>query len=264
MADVPIPDFLAELGLTGAAAERARAVLEAEGITNPRKSRLSPAKLDAARAAIDARFARFCAPCAARTDAGGREVVIVAAASCSRCGGSRNDRALTEMVEACAAAGVRRLVVVGGSPDVRREFGAVVGGPDLRLVDGTKRRTRSRGAARPRLGRPGRHLRLLRARPTRSRTSTRATRGRRRSSPLRGAASRRSRTPSSSTSGGAEPSVSAIWRRGPRGRSLEACSASADPVARSNAVTATPATSSLASKRSPKPASFPGCSRRCG
>ena len=141
MADVPIPDFLAELGLTGAAAERARAVLEAEGITNPRKSRLSPAKLDAARAAIDARFARFCAPCAARTDAGGREVVIVAATSCSRCGGSRNDRALTEMVEACAAAGVRRLVVVGGSPDVRREFGAVVGGPDLRLVDGTKRRT---------------------------------------------------------------------------------------------------------------------------
>ena len=141
VADQPIPEFLASLGLSGSDAERARAVLEAEGITNPRKTRLSPGKVVAAQAAIDARFARFCAACAARTDAAGREVVIVPAASCARCGGSRNDRALTEMIEACAAAGLRRIVVVGGSPDVRREFAAVEGGPELRLVDGTKRRT---------------------------------------------------------------------------------------------------------------------------
>lgn len=143
MSDVPIPEFLATLGLTGADADRARAMLEEEGITNPRKTRLSAAKLDAARAAIDARFARFCAPCAERTDAAGRRVVIVAAASCARCGGSRMDRALTEMVEACDAAGLRRIVVVGGSPDVRRELAAVEGGPELRLVDGTERRTRA-------------------------------------------------------------------------------------------------------------------------
>ncbi|MBA2384257.1 MAG: hypothetical protein H0V68_06290 [Actinobacteria bacterium] len=141
MTDVSISDFLASLGLTGADAERARAVLEAAAITNPRKQRLAERKLEGARAAIDARFARFCASCASRTDAGGRQVVIVAPADCARCGGSRMDRALTEMVEACDAAGLRRIVVVGGSPDVRRELGSVEGGPELRLVDGTRRRT---------------------------------------------------------------------------------------------------------------------------
>ncbi|MBA3244890.1 MAG: hypothetical protein H0T61_06895 [Actinobacteria bacterium] len=142
MSDVTITDFLASLGLTGADVERFRAVLEAEGITNPRKSRLSDTKLDRARAAIDARFARFCSSCAARTDAGRREVVTVAAAACMRCGGSRNERALAELVEACEAAGIRRLVVVGGSPEVRRELGALRDRIELRLVDGTERRTR--------------------------------------------------------------------------------------------------------------------------
>ena len=141
MSDVGIPDFLASLGLTGTDAERARAALEAERITNPRKTRLSAGKLEAARAAIDDRFARFCASCAGRTDPGGREVVVVATASCTRCGGSRNDRALAEMVEACDSAGLRRIVVVGGSPDVRREL-AAAGGPELKLVDGTARRTK--------------------------------------------------------------------------------------------------------------------------
>jgi hypothetical protein len=141
--DVPIPELLASLGLDAAGAERARGVLEEARITNPRKQRLSAGKLEAARAAIDARYARFCASCAGRTDAGGREVVVVAPAACARCGGSRNDRALTEMVEACEAAGLRRIVVVGGSPDVRRELGAVAGGPELRLVEGTGRRTKA-------------------------------------------------------------------------------------------------------------------------
>jgi len=59
-----------------------------------------------------------------------------------RCGGSRNERALAELVEACEAAGIRRLVVVGGSPEVRRELGALRDRIELRLVDGTERRTR--------------------------------------------------------------------------------------------------------------------------
>jgi len=142
MSDVAIDDFLGSLGLSGSDAERARALLEADGITNPRKTRLSAAKLERAREAIDARLARFCASCAARTDAGGRDVLRVPPGACTRCGGSRNERALAEMAEACAAAGLRRLVVVGGSPDVRRELGAVGGALELRLVDGTARRTR--------------------------------------------------------------------------------------------------------------------------
>lgn len=142
MADSDIADFLGSLGLLGPDAERGRALLEAEGITNPRKQRISAAKLERARAAIDARFARFCAPCAARTDAGGREVITVAPAACARCGGSRNERALTELAEACAGAGIARIVVVGGSPDIRRELGSLRPRLELRLVDGTARRTR--------------------------------------------------------------------------------------------------------------------------
>ncbi|MGI9110785.1 MAG: hypothetical protein ACR2GT_01045 [Gaiellaceae bacterium] len=143
MSDIAITDFLASLGLTGVDEARGRAILEAEGITNPRKSRLSEAKLERARAAIDSGLARFCASCAARTDAGGRVVVTVAASACTRCGGSRNERALAELVEACEAGRLQRLVVVGGSPEVRRELGALRDQIELRLVDGTERRTRA-------------------------------------------------------------------------------------------------------------------------
>lgn len=142
MSEVAITDYLRSLGLAPPDANRARALLEADGITNPRKTRISAAKLERATAAIDARFARFCAGCAERTDAEGREVVTVPASACTRCGGSRNSRALTELVEAFAGAGLRRLVVVGGSPDVRRELGVLQGPLELRLVDGTARRTR--------------------------------------------------------------------------------------------------------------------------
>lgn len=143
MTDTAISDFLDGLGLSGADAARARAVLEAEGITNPRKARIATEKLSRAQAAIDAKLARFCPSCATRTDAGGREVVTVPASACARCGGSRNERALAELAEACEAAGLRRLVVVGGSPDVRRELEALRGTLELRLIDGTERRTRT-------------------------------------------------------------------------------------------------------------------------
>ncbi len=47
------------------------------------------------------------------------------------------------MVEVCEAAGILRLVVVGGSPDVRREVGTLQDRLELRLIDGTERRTRT-------------------------------------------------------------------------------------------------------------------------
>jgi hypothetical protein len=141
--DVAIDDLLRSLGLTGDAAGRARGVLESERITNPRKVRIAAAKVERARAAVDAAFARLCRDCAPRTDAGGREVVEVPAAACMRCGGSRNERALGELAEACRSAGIRRLVVVGGSPDIRRELGTLGSELELRLVDGTGRRTRA-------------------------------------------------------------------------------------------------------------------------
>ena len=251
MPDVAIADFLASLGLSGADAERARAELESAGLTNPRKSRLSRAKLEPARSVLDARFARFCASCAARTDAGGREVVIVPPAACTRCGGSRNARALTEMVEACEAAGVRRIVVVGGSPDVRRELGAVAGGPELRLVDGTERRTKADAqrdlawgdliviAGASELGHKVSNLYKVSG-PTPVVTS-----GRRGVEAIADVVDR-------ARAHAAEPAEEAIWRGSAPGRSLDACSVSADRAGNSSAVTATRATSSRASRRSPK------------
>ena len=143
MDDVRIDDVLAELGLAGEGAARARAILQQAGLTNPRKERIALAKVPRVRAAIDERLARLCSSCAARTDTGGRDVVIVRPGGCSRCGGSDNVRALTELVEACQAAGLRRLVVVGGSPSFRDDFGAAADRLELRLVDGTTRRTKA-------------------------------------------------------------------------------------------------------------------------
>ncbi|MEN3343299.1 MAG: hypothetical protein V7644_2703, partial [Actinomycetota bacterium] len=140
--DVTIEKFLGSLGLAGRDAECGRAILQGQGVTNPRKSRIWVAKVERAAAAIDAALARYCSSCADRTDPGGRELVTVAASACSRCGGSRNRRALSELAEACAAAGIARIVVVGGSPDVRRELESLRGALELRLVDGTERRTR--------------------------------------------------------------------------------------------------------------------------
>jgi hypothetical protein len=143
MTDVALTEFLASLGLSGPDAMKARAILEEEGITNPRKTRLALAKRDRAQDAIDARLARLCHACRGRVELAGREPVQVRPDACAHCHGSRNTRAIDEMAETCAALGVRRLVVVGGSPDTRRELGALDGRLELRRVDGTERRTRA-------------------------------------------------------------------------------------------------------------------------
>ena len=139
MSDVPIDELLQTLGLTGDLATRGRAILEEAGITNPRKQRLSAAKVEAATAEIDRRLDRLCHACRPRARQDGRELVRVPPGACAACAGSRNRRAIDEMTAACAAGGVRRLVVVGGSPATRRELDELVDGRlELRLVDGTR------------------------------------------------------------------------------------------------------------------------------
>jgi hypothetical protein len=144
-ADVAIDAFLSSLGLLGSDARRARDALEAAGLTNARKQRISRAKLEPATAEIDRRFCRVCRVCA--EDARGT-VLVVEPVHCTRCAGSRNMRAVDDMVEACGAAGVHRLLVVGGSPAMRQDLARLVGTRlDLRLVDGTVR-VRKRAADR--------------------------------------------------------------------------------------------------------------------
>jgi hypothetical protein len=52
-------------------------------------------------------------------------------------------RARAAAASACAAARVSRVVIVGGSPDTRRELASLSGVLELRLIDGTARRTRT-------------------------------------------------------------------------------------------------------------------------
>lgn len=144
MTDVAIDELLASLGLEGDAAALGRAALEDAGLTNPRKQRIAAAKVDRARAAVDARLARLCEACAEQAPRDGRRVVRVPPALCPRCGGSNNRRALRDLVDACARAGVRRLCIVGGSPALRKQLRSALGGElELRLVDGVERRTKA-------------------------------------------------------------------------------------------------------------------------
>ncbi len=148
-ADVEIDGWLAGLGFApGPPRTAARAALEEAQLTRPNKARMSTQKLERAAAQLAARFTLHCAS-AACTEAArrsGREPLLAATkAHCPYCGGSDNARAARDLLAACARAGVRRVLVVGGSPAVREELHAVLGEQlALRTVDGTERRTQER------------------------------------------------------------------------------------------------------------------------
>jgi hypothetical protein len=139
-----IDELIAAFGLSGPDADAGRAALEAAGLTNPRKVNISAGKVDAAQAVLADRFQRVCAACLPVVARDDRALARVDAACCERCAGSNNARAVRDMLAACRRAGVARIVFVGGSPSFRREIERLVGdGLDLRLVDGTRRRTRA-------------------------------------------------------------------------------------------------------------------------
>jgi hypothetical protein len=148
-ADVEIDGWLLGVGFgPGPARQAARAALEEAQLTRMGKARMSEQKLERATAELDARFSLHCASpaCAEAARRSGRYVLPAATkALCPHCGGSDNARAARDLVAACAGAGVRRLLVVGGSPSVREELRAALGTAlELRCVDGTERRTQER------------------------------------------------------------------------------------------------------------------------
>lgn len=142
---IPIEELLGRLGLRGEDVVRARGTLEAAGLTNPRKSRISLAKLERAGAAIDGAWARLCGRCAEGHD-GALPVLAVEPALCVACRGSGTRRALDELARRLPEAGVQRVVVVGGSPAFRHELERLGTAVELRLVDGTARRTGAEAA----------------------------------------------------------------------------------------------------------------------
>ncbi|HEY8208465.1 MAG TPA: hypothetical protein VIG99_13335 [Myxococcaceae bacterium] len=150
--DREIGAWLGELGFglqEGQA--RARAELEAAGLTRPGKQRMSDEKLPRARELLKAKLFLHCEAreCAAFAATSGREPVPASRKdACERCGGSDNSRAATEFLEACRRRAVRRMVVVGGSPAVREELLSTLGEAlELRLIDGTERRTTDKARA---------------------------------------------------------------------------------------------------------------------
>jgi len=148
-ADVEIEAWLQDIGFgPGPAGKAARAVLEETQLTRAGKARMSITKLERATAELAARFSLHCSSpaCAEAARRSGRAVLPAATkALCPHCGGSDNARAAQDLIAACASAGVRRLLVVGGSPSVREELHAALGPTlELRTVDGTERRTQER------------------------------------------------------------------------------------------------------------------------
>ncbi len=148
-ADVEIEGWLASIGFgPGPARTAARALLEEAQLTRASKTRMSALKLERATGLLGARFSLHCSSpaCAESAQRSGRQPLPAATKSlCLHCGGSDNARAARDLVAACASAGVRHLLVVGGSPSVREELHAALGTAlELRTVDGTERRTQER------------------------------------------------------------------------------------------------------------------------
>jgi hypothetical protein len=148
-ADVEIDGWLEGQGYgAGAARLAARTALEAAQLTRKGKRRMSAQKLERASAELLAHFSLHCSSpaCTEAARASGRVPLPASTkALCPHCGGSDNTRAARELLAACASVGIRRLLVVGGSPSVREELHAVLGTAlELRTVDGTERRTQER------------------------------------------------------------------------------------------------------------------------
>lgn len=141
-ADVDIDGWLAEQGYGLAASKQlARGALEGAGLTRSGKQRLSTEKLARAQHVLDEQFFLHCSSADCMAFAKGTGKVLVACeprTACGRCGGSTNQRAVTELLEA----GAKRVAIVGGSPTLRQALESMVEGValELRLVDGTRAR----------------------------------------------------------------------------------------------------------------------------
>ncbi len=121
--------------------EAARAALQDAGLTNARKQNIAERKRDEAIAVINQRFARVCADarCQRVIQRDPRPKLLVERFACEICRGSTNTAAVEAMAAALVSAGRPRLLVVGGSPNARRELEKLLSGTgvETQLVDGT-------------------------------------------------------------------------------------------------------------------------------
>jgi hypothetical protein len=127
--------------------------LAAEGLSSRSKRRISLEKRDRVGEALASRFLPVChrGDCRAKAPGVAGDLVIVEASSpehCAICSGSASAAAVEEMVQACGRAGVRRLCIVGGSPEYRQQLRALVRDRlELRLIPGNVARTIKQASA---------------------------------------------------------------------------------------------------------------------
>jgi len=118
---------------------RAREILEAGGLTNPRKHAMEASKLPRARTLLGQRVVRVCSKECRSLAAPGREPLLVESDTrCQVCEGSNNRRAALLFAAELRRRGGSRLLVVGGTPVNHRELQQVLalGGVEARCVDG--------------------------------------------------------------------------------------------------------------------------------
>jgi len=150
--DTDIDDWLANEGILDAASRiEARVVLAGAGLTRAGKHRIAIHKLDRARDALWAGITPVCANRACIAAAAGqpaKPIVRTGRDRCSVCGGSNTRRAGREMVEACAQAGLHRILLLGGSGNAHAELRALTAGTPIewRIIDGRNDRPTKRQA----------------------------------------------------------------------------------------------------------------------
>jgi hypothetical protein len=139
-----IADLLNDLGFDSPAAQaRARDALVAGRLTTPAKLGIAADKRPRVEELLRATFLVTCGAADCGRSAAGREVVVAHdRRRCWICGGSDNRRAVDRAAAIFRERGIRKIVVVGGSPGVHEQLRELAPGEwELRLIDGTERRT---------------------------------------------------------------------------------------------------------------------------
>jgi hypothetical protein len=145
-----IADLLDTLGFdTDEARTAARTALEEAGLTRPGKVNIDAAKQDRFERLLEATFHITCGDRLCEGRAEGRRCFRASrTTACRVCRGSANRRALVEAEEAMTRARIGRVVIVGGGTGSRQELEELKSGSwELRLVDGTARRTLEQAVA---------------------------------------------------------------------------------------------------------------------
>ena len=150
--DTDIEEWLLAEGIVDAGSRMdARVVLAAAGLTRAGKQRMADDKLEKARDVLWARVTPVCSDTACIAGAARAQfpVVTTTRERCIVCGGSNTRRAVTAMVEACAKAGLERVLVIGGSGAAHAELRQAVAESaiELRIIDGLNAKPTKRTAA---------------------------------------------------------------------------------------------------------------------